>query len=124
MKFRMDSLHYALLAALVLLVLYAARSHGMFKEGVESVNTLNNCENRCIKEYPDNDAPPAENNRLNACLGKCTSQYDRTKTKPHHSGALPAGPVGSIGLGLAGEHIGDESGLPTEHASCPDCVVI
>ena len=34
MKFRMDALHYALLAALVLLVLYAARSHGMFKEGV------------------------------------------------------------------------------------------
>ena len=33
MKFRMDALHYALLAALVLLVLYAARSHGMFKEG-------------------------------------------------------------------------------------------
>ena len=34
----MDALHYALLAALVLLVLYAARSHGMFKEKLPTSN--------------------------------------------------------------------------------------
>ena len=38
LRMRMDALHYALLAALVLLVLYAARSHGMFKEGAEGAN--------------------------------------------------------------------------------------
>ena len=32
MKFRMDSLHYALLAILVLLVFYAASTYGVFKE--------------------------------------------------------------------------------------------
>ena len=32
MKFRMDALHYALLAVLVLLVFYAASTYGMFKE--------------------------------------------------------------------------------------------
>ena len=30
---RMDALHYALLAVLVLLVFYAASTYGMFKEG-------------------------------------------------------------------------------------------
>ena len=35
MKLRMDALHYALLAVLVLLVFYAASTYGMFKEGIE-----------------------------------------------------------------------------------------
>ena len=32
---RMDALHYALLAVLVLLVFYAASTYGLFKEGGE-----------------------------------------------------------------------------------------
>ena len=32
MKLRMDALHYALLAVLVLLVFYAASTYGLFKE--------------------------------------------------------------------------------------------
>ena len=33
LRMRMDALHYALLAVLVLLVFYAASTYGLFKEG-------------------------------------------------------------------------------------------
>ena len=33
LRMRMDALHYALLALLVLLVFYAASTYGLFKEG-------------------------------------------------------------------------------------------
>ena len=36
LRMRMDALHYALLAVLVLLVFYAASTFGLFKEGAES----------------------------------------------------------------------------------------
>ena len=37
---RMDALHYALLAVLVLLVFYAASTYGLFKEGRELMDTI------------------------------------------------------------------------------------
>ena len=47
LRMRMDALHYALLAVLVLLVFYAASTYGLFKEGSDkcsaedlAINTL------------------------------------------------------------------------------------
>ena len=39
LRMRMDALHYALLAVLVLLVFYAASTYGLFKEGGHNPET-------------------------------------------------------------------------------------
>ena len=54
LRMRMDALHYALLAALVLLVLYAARSHGMFKEGARAAHIPHVCQTHRCPDYIPN----------------------------------------------------------------------
>ena len=42
-RIKMDALHYALLAVLVLLVFYAASSYGVFKEGITANYLVPSC---------------------------------------------------------------------------------
>ena len=44
MKFRMDALHYALLAVLVLLVFYFASTYGVFKQRETANNSVSRCD--------------------------------------------------------------------------------
>ena len=43
LRMRMDALHYALLAVLVLLVFYAASTYGLVKEGETANNLVSSC---------------------------------------------------------------------------------
>ena len=68
MKLRMDALHYALLAVLVLLVFYAASTYGLFKEGKQNNNL-----GRKIKALYQTCIKP--------CLTKCGDKYSTNPSK-------------------------------------------
>ena len=58
LRMRMDALHYALLAVLVLLVFYAASTYGMFKEGGNNGET-----EHILQGWTNLDRPPPLNSK-------------------------------------------------------------
>ena len=82
---RMDALHYALLAVLVLLVFYAASTFGLFKEG--NNNEINKCYKKCLNGYNLTGNASTYDN----CVTNCNNKYGASgpstpeeKLEPYH----------------------------------------